>query len=131
MSAPRLVIDHVVLEVADVNASVDFYARVFGFSPVRLKEYKLGKAPFPSVRVSPSTVLDLFPKKMWRGAKRANPNHFCIAMSAAAFRAWERRLARLKVPIVQRYERNFGARGHARSAYVKDPDGNTVEARYY
>jgi catechol 2,3-dioxygenase-like lactoylglutathione lyase family enzyme/heme-degrading monooxygenase HmoA len=126
-----MALDHIVLEVSDVDAAVGFYRSVFGFAPVRLKAYKRGKAPFPSVRMSPATVIDLFPKGMWRAARKSNPNHFCVAMTSSAFGAWERRLGRLGVKIVRRSDHNFGARGFARSAYVEDPDGNTIEARYY
>jgi catechol 2,3-dioxygenase-like lactoylglutathione lyase family enzyme len=126
-----MLLDHIVLEVSDVDASVAFYRSVFGFAPVRWKSYQRGKAPFPSLRVSPTMLIDLFPKAMWQASKKSNPNHFCLAMPPLAFRAWERRIARLDVAIAKRSDHNFGAQGFGRSAYINDPDGNSIEARYY
>ncbi|MFI5361570.1 MAG: VOC family protein [Elusimicrobiota bacterium] len=126
-----MILDHLVLEVGGVDASAAFYRNVFGFAPVRLKAYQRGEAAFPSVRVSATMLIDLFPKPMWRSSKKSNPNHFCFALTAPAFRSWERRVARLGVAIVRRSDHNFGARGFARSAYIEDPDGNTIEARCY
>jgi hypothetical protein len=45
-------LDHVVLWVAEPLRSLEFYERVGGLIPVRADEFREGKAPFPSVRVS-------------------------------------------------------------------------------
>ena len=45
-------LDHVVLWVADPLRSLEFYENVVGLAPVRADEFREGKAPFPSVRVS-------------------------------------------------------------------------------
>lgn len=124
-------LDHVVLETADPVASVRFYERVLAFSPVRLNEFIAGKVLFPSARVSRSSVIDMFPPKLWAGAKPRNPNHFCIALDAAGVRAVKRRLARQGIPITREDGHNFGARGFARSIYFNDPDGISVEVRFY
>lgn len=124
-------LDHVVLETTDPVASVRFYGRVLAFPPVRLEEFVAGKVLFPSVRVNPSTVIDMFPPKMWAGPEPRNPNHFCIALDAAGVRAVRRRLARQGIPITREDGHNFGARGFARSIYFNDPDGTSVEVRFY
>lgn len=115
----------------DPAASVRFYRDVLGFAPVRLAEFVEGTVLFPSVRVSASTIIDMFPKTMWSGAVARNPNHFCIVLDALGVRAVKRRLARLKIPITRRDDRNFGARGFGRSIYFDDPDGTSVEVRFY
>ena len=128
----KLALDHVVLEVRDVEVSAAFYRRVLGLAPVRLAEWKRGEAPFVSARVSPETIVDLFPPGFWRNKRRAqNPNHVCFTLSQAGVAAVRRRLKRLRVPIVQESPRNYGARGWGVSLYFLDPDGVRLEARYY
>ena len=128
----KLALDHVVLEVRDVEASAAFYRRVLGLAPVRLAQWKRGEAPFASVRVQRETIIDLFPRKMWRNKRRAeNPNHLCFTLSATGVAQVRKRLARLRVPIVQESPRNYGAQGWGVSLYFHDPDGVRLEARYY
>ena len=51
--------DHLVLNVADVERSRAFYTGPLGLEPVRVDEWRAGKAPFPSVRVTRETIIDL------------------------------------------------------------------------
>jgi catechol 2,3-dioxygenase-like lactoylglutathione lyase family enzyme len=67
--------DHIVLNVPDINRSLAFYMDVLGLEPERLDQVRRGEITFPSVRVSADTVIDLFPMKpgealghdRWRG----------------------------------------------------------------
>jgi hypothetical protein len=52
-------LDHVVLWVADPLRSLEFFEKVVGLAPVRAHEFREGKAPFPSVRVSSDSIIDL------------------------------------------------------------------------
>jgi catechol 2,3-dioxygenase-like lactoylglutathione lyase family enzyme len=132
MAGGRIALDHVVLEVRDPEASADFYRRLLGLAPVRLAGYRSGSAPFLSARVTPETLVDFFPRKLWRDRKRAqNPNHICFTLSAQGVRTVRRRLARMGVPIDRESGRNYGARGWGVSLYVYDPDRISVEVRYY
>jgi len=124
-------LDHVVLEAADPVAAVAFYRRILGLEQVRLREFLAGEAPFPSVRVNSGTVIDLFPRRLWRGKRAKNPNHLCITVDRAGMRAVKRRLARGGVGVTHRDDHNFGARGWGRSIYFKDLDGTSVEVRFY
>ena len=125
-------LDHVVLEVRDIEASLAFYTKVLGFEPVRVQAFRLGEAPFPSVRVNGESIVDLFPPRLWRNARRpSNPNHVCFTMPRREVAAFKRRLKRRQVPIERRAARNFGARGYGRAVDVNDPDGVRVEVRYY
>ena len=126
-----MTLDHVVLEVRDPVQSVEFYRRILGLRPVRLGEFKREVAPFPSGRVGAGTVLDFFGPKMWRRKAASNPNHLSFALSRAAVKAMERRLSDGGVSITNRDDHNFGARGWGCSIYFMDPDGITVEARFY
>jgi catechol 2,3-dioxygenase-like lactoylglutathione lyase family enzyme len=127
----RAELDHLVLEVRDPVRSVRFYREVLGLKPVRLREFVEGEAPFPSVRISRGTVLDMFPPRMWRGRRLSNQNHFCLAYSRSGLKALRVRLRRRRVAIVREDDHNFGARGYGRAIYFRDPDGLLIEARFY
>ena len=58
--------DHIVLNVEDDEKMMDFYSKVLMLEAERLQEYRSGMVPFPSVRLSSSSIIDLFPKKMWQ-----------------------------------------------------------------
>ena len=52
-------LDHVVFWSDDPLRAVAFYQEVVGLEPVRLEEFRAGQAPFPSLRVSPESVIDV------------------------------------------------------------------------
>jgi catechol 2,3-dioxygenase-like lactoylglutathione lyase family enzyme len=134
-------LDHIVLWTRDPRVAMDFYARVVGLTPVRFAEFEAGEAPFPSVRVAESSIIDLLPREMATGTETmtrvegsaGNPvNHVCLAMSKAEYEALDRRLQAEGVDTGARLNQSFGARGWAPQAfYFADPDGNVLEARYY
>ena len=128
--------DHIVLNVEDVEKMITFYSKILMLPPDRLDEYHAGNVPFPSVRLNTDTIIDLFPKKLWQKSDqveqgRVNLNHFCIAMSK---RTWEDLLERLQANSVDIDEgpvSRWGAHGTGTSIYFRDPEGNLIEARYY
>lgn len=136
-------IDHVVLWVKDAGAALRFYVDVVGFEAVRADEFLAGQAPFPSVRVSDSALLDLAPAMAaplaqgFTGEKLPTAagqpiNHVCLALERADFEALAARLSAAGIAMHKAGDRNFGARGIAtRFFYFQDPDGNVVEARSY
>ncbi|HEV2372847.1 MAG TPA: VOC family protein, partial [Streptosporangiaceae bacterium] len=63
-------LDHVVIWVKDANASIDFYETVVGLPSVRASEFHAGEAPFPSVRVSDDSIIDLMPLTSIAGTER-------------------------------------------------------------
>ena len=52
-------LDHLVIDVADVERSLAFYVGELGLEPVRVDEWRRGEVLFPSVRVDPTTIIDL------------------------------------------------------------------------
>jgi glyoxylase I family protein len=125
-------LDHVVLWTKDPRAAVDFYSRVVGLAPVRFSEFEAGEAPFPSVRVSADSLIDLMPLEMAKGSAGHPVNHVCLALSRAEYDALDARLQAAGVDTSARRDDNFGARGWAPQAfYFTDPDDNVVEVRYY
>jgi catechol 2,3-dioxygenase-like lactoylglutathione lyase family enzyme len=127
----RPAIDHVVLEVRDPLASAAFYRDVLGLRPVRAREFAAGRAPFLSSRIGAGTVIDFFPPRMWSGPAAQNPNHFCLALDRRGVADVERALRRRRVAVLRRDPHNFGARGYGRSLYFRDPDGVSIEVRFY
>lgn len=128
--------DHIVLNVEDVERAIAYYTGVLELAPERVEAFRVGAAPFPSVRLNATTIIDLFPKSMWAapaviGLGRENMNHFCMALTQADWDALRERLAAHGVPIETGPVPRWGARGVATSIYFRDPDGNLVEARTY
>jgi catechol 2,3-dioxygenase-like lactoylglutathione lyase family enzyme len=117
-------LDHVVLNVADVERSLTFYCDVLGLAPERVDEWRRGEAPFPSVRVDAGTILDLL------AAPRTgeNADHLCLVVEPVDLAAVK---ASGRFTVVDGPDVRFGARGNGTSLYVRDPDGNTVELRHY
>ncbi|MFI6942926.1 VOC family protein [Streptomyces sp. NPDC050418] len=116
--------DHLVLNVADVERSLAFYTGPLGLEPVRVEEWRAGKVPFPSVRITESTIIDLFDKP--RG--ESNIDHICLTVEPLD---WQQVIDSGVFKVLDGPVPRFGARGSAQSVYVEDPDGNTVELRWY
>ncbi|RSS73953.1 VOC family protein [Streptomyces sp. WAC06614] len=120
--------DHLVLNVTDVERSLDFYVGLLGLEPVRVEEWRAGKVSFPSVRVTPDTIIDLFARP--RG--ESNVDHICLTVEPLD---WHEVVASGRFTVLEGAEEGgvdrYGARGTGRSLYVQDPDGNTVELRWY
>jgi extradiol dioxygenase family protein len=112
---------------------MDFYSRVVGLAPVRFDEFKTGEAPFPSVRVSEDSIIDLMPTQMATDVSAGHPvNHVCLALSKPEWDALDRRLQAAGVDTGKRLRQSFGAQGWSpETYYFADPDGNVLEARYY
>ncbi|MET9534727.1 VOC family protein [Streptomyces sp. NPDC006649] len=129
--------DHLVLNVADVERSLEFYCGPLGLDPVRVEEWRAGEAPFPSVRVSPTTIIDIVrqPESLRSGqelmAGRANVDHICLVVEPLDWQQAIEAGELAEFTAVDGPGERFGARGRAQSVYVRDPDGNTVELRWY
>ena len=130
------VMDHIVLNVEDDEAMMAFYTGVLMMAPERLRDYRAGRVPFPSVRLNPDTVIDIFPKRMWeksapRGRGFGRLNHFCISLEKDGWDALVRRLNENNIPVEDGPVPRWGARGTGTSVYFRDPENNLIEARYY
>lgn len=120
---------------------MDFYSRVVGLAPVRFSEFEAGDAPFPSVRVSADSIIDLLPLENVagtesltgvRGSAGHPVNHVCLALSESEYHVLDQRLRAEGVDTSARLNCTYGARGWApQGYYFADPDGNVIEARYY
>ena len=117
-------LDHLVLVVADVEVTLEWYQRHLGLEPVRVDEWRPGQVPFPSLRVSAETIIDLIPG---RDGGRGHLDHICFVVTEAEL-AESRDRPDL---VVESEGPRFGARGVAYSIYVRDPDDLLVELRAY
>src|SRR4029453_17687586 len=79
-------LDHLVLVVTDVEATLDWYGRVAGLAGVRVDEWRRGGAPFPPLRVAPGTIIDLIPG-LDDPAVRGHLDHICLVVNRADLEA--------------------------------------------
>jgi catechol 2,3-dioxygenase-like lactoylglutathione lyase family enzyme len=123
--------DHIVLNVKDIDASLHFYTEVLGLQPERVEEFRSGKIRFPSVRVNRDTILDLFQRDAEAGELDSNLNHFCLVWDGDDVETVIEYLRRNGVETDHPPTHAWGAKGRGTSIRVHDPDGNTVELRTY
>jgi len=132
----KCLMDHIVLNVSDMEAMLDFYLRLLELPAERLEAYREGKVPFPSVRLGEDTIIDFFPEKMWARQGEAGPcgahlNHFCLALEKTEWDKLAERLKKGGVAIEAGPAERWGAYGTGISIYFRDPENNLIEARYY
>jgi len=132
----KFAFDHIVINVVDIDKMLHFYTEVLQLQGERLEEFAAGQVPFPSVRLSADSIIDLFPKKMWQKYSpdevcRPNLNHFCLATDEAGANSLRQRLDLHGVAIAEGPVKRWGAHGTGTSIYFLDPEGNTIEVRYY
>ena len=117
--------DHVVFVVADVERSLAWYRDKLGLRAEREAEWRAGTAPFLSLRVDESTVIDLLVGER----SGMNVDHVSLRVAdgtdlAAVAESGE-------FDVVSGPMWIWGARGHGWGIYVRDPDGNVVELKAY
>jgi catechol 2,3-dioxygenase-like lactoylglutathione lyase family enzyme len=117
-------LDHIVLDVADVERSLAWYGGLLGLEGDRVDQWRAGEVPFPSVRVNAGCIIDLF--RTDRTGE--NMNHLCLVADRADVDAIA---DDDRFTVVDGPGPRYGARGNGWSIYVLDPDGNTVELRSY
>ena len=112
------------LYVADLDRSVEFYQRLFGFQ-VLLRDNRIC-----ALAVVPGQVLLLFRKGASTNPAQHFPTHdgdgnlhFAFAVDAPELESWEQKLVEAGVAIEARTEWPLGGR----SIYFRDPDGHLGE----
>lgn len=126
-------LDHIVLNVKDIDKSLGFYTQVLGLKGERVEEFRKGEVGFPSVRINEHTIIDLSPRKDGSGEpqSRGNLNHFCLVIERDGFLGLVDYLKSHGVEVLQGPVSRWGARGRATSVYFLDPDRNEIEIRCY
>ena len=124
-------IDHVVLRIVDLDASLHFYCDILGCTLDKVQE-TIG---LWQVRAGAS-LIDLVPLSGLLGARGGlgpgeggrNLDHFAIQIAPFDEDKIRAHLAAHGIAIVESGQR-YGAQGTGPSVYIRDPDGNTVELK--
>jgi catechol 2,3-dioxygenase-like lactoylglutathione lyase family enzyme len=119
--------DHLVLRVQDVERALAFYSGTLGLAPVRVEQWRRGEVPFPSVRINEQTIIDLI-KAPAEHSGSENVDHLCLVVAPTD---WNVVLAEGGFDLVGGPDTLFGAQGDGQGIYIRDPDRNVIELRYY
>jgi glyoxylase I family protein len=126
-----LVIDHIVLRIADIDRSLGFYVGVLGCT-VDMRQEDIGLI---QLRAGHSQI-DLVPLDGKRGraggappgAEGRNVDHFALEIVPFDEVALRAHLGTHGIA-VEEVARRYGAKGYGPSIYIADPDGNKVELK--
>ena len=120
-------IDHLVVICSDVEATLRWWQHELGLEPLRLDAWRAGAAPFPSLRVNGTSIVDFV-----EGTRSGvNVAHVALTVDVGATelaaladeRAWD---------VVTPLDRHlYGAGGVGAGIYIRDPEGNVIELRTY
>ena len=118
-------IDHIVLTVADVEATCQFYSRTLGCEVITFgsgrKALRIGQS---------AQKINLHPAEhpFQPAAQFPQPGtaDLCFITSTPMDAVIEQ-LAQLNVPIIEGPVRRTGTFGPILSVYIRDPDGNLIE----
>ncbi|GAA3124438.1 VOC family protein [Planomonospora alba] len=120
-------LDHLVLTVTDIEATVDFYGRVLGMEPVTFGEGRRALA-FGRSKINLHRAGREFEPK----AAHAVPGSADLCLiSADPLEQVVAELARHGVEIEEGPVRRTGALGPIESVYLRDPDRNLIEISVY
>ena len=117
-------LDHIVLIVADTEASLAWYTGVLGLEPLRVEEWRRGEVPFASVRVDGTTIIDLLEGEV----TGQNLDHLALVVDQVDM---DELATSGRFDVITGPAGRWGAQGEGRSLYVRDPDSHVVELRTY
>jgi catechol 2,3-dioxygenase-like lactoylglutathione lyase family enzyme len=120
-------LDHLVLTVADVNATVDFYQRVLGMEPVSFKGGRRALT-FGNSKLNLHQFGHEFEPKAARPGPGTADLCFIVDDPIDQIRA---ELAERGVEIEEGPVERTGATGPILSVYFRDPDQNLIELSNY
>ncbi|MHC5653253.1 VOC family protein [Stappia sp.] len=117
-----LSIDHLVLTVADIDATVAFYGSLLGMEEVVFGGGRRALR-FGDQKINlHSAGAEVLP-----AAGRPTPGSADLCFLVASLQDVLDRLSDAEVPIVEGPATRTGANSPLRSVYIRDPDGNLVE----
>ena len=119
-------IDHVVLQITDVEGSLFFYTEILGLAVERviedmgLYQVRCGRSLIDLRALEEGSVL--------AGKDQRGIDHLCLHMHGDIDEI-VRHLKANEVPIVMGPVELYGATGYGTSVYVTDPNGHTIELK--
>lgn len=117
-------VDHYVLTVPDVEAVIAWYRDELGLTPERLDEWRRGEVLFASLRVTDTTIIDVF-----HGERSGtNVDHVALVVDDTDL---DELAASGRFDVDMGPADLWGAQGTGRGLYIRDPAGNRVELRTY
>ena len=120
-------IDHLVLTVADIDRSVEFYTRVMGMDKIEFGEGRIALA-FGEQKINLHQLGQEFEPKA-KNVRQGSADLCFIVDTSIAQAITEFR--QQGIEIIEGPVDRTGARGNIVSAYLRDPDGNLIEVSNY
>lgn len=120
-------LDHLVLTVRDIDATIDFYTRVLGMQAVTFGEGRRA-LHFGQQKINLHQAGAEFDPKAARPAPGSADLCF---ISRTPLEQVMQHLASCGVSLELLPSRRTGAQGAIQSLYVRDPDGNLIEISTY
>ena len=120
-------LDHLVLTVASIDATCEFYTRVLGMEKARFGEGRTA-LKFGRQKINLHEVGREFVPRAARAT--AGSGDLCL-ISATALDGVVEHLESCGVTIIEGPVDKTGAMGPIRSVYFRDPDGNLIEVSEY
>lgn len=117
-------VDHIVMNVTDVEATIDWWESRFDVQVERLDEWRRGDAPFPWVRLTETLIIDL-----WENTPTGtNVDHVAFVTDPTSF---DHFVNERPDEIEMGPAEMGGAQGRGRGLYLRDPSANRIEIRTY
>ena len=125
-------IDHIVMTVADMSKTIDFYCSVLGTTAVEFVPPTGGAARkslhFGTQKINLHDAAS--PYVPHAKVPQAGSVDLCF-ISAQSLNDWQPHLANHDVSVEEGPVRKTGANGALMSIYIRDPDGNLIEISNY
>jgi catechol 2,3-dioxygenase-like lactoylglutathione lyase family enzyme len=125
-------LDHVNLRVAGAERSLWFYRDVLGLRPERLKQFRAGETSLLTLRIDPGSIIHLRPTEGFAAPTAeelsAAWDHLALSVEGTMDDLVAELAGHGIVPDVEPFDA-YGALGHGRAVYVRDPDGYRVELK--
>lgn len=116
-------LDHLVLTVKDIDASLGFYQRALGMKAVTFGQGRKALS-FGCQKINLHQTGQEFDPK----AKTPTPGSADLCfLTATPLVEVQAHLAALKIPLEEGPVERTGAQGPILSVYIRDPDGNLIE----
>ncbi|WP_342078099.1 VOC family protein [Yoonia sp. SS1-5] len=120
-------LDHLVLTVRDIDATVAFYTRVLGMTSARFTAADgttRWALKFGRQKINLHAAAAPFEPKA--GSIQPGSADLCF-LSDTGLADWQRHFADLAVDVLDGPVQRTGAAGPILSIYIRDPDGNLIE----